>query len=128
MIRFEVDEAERILTIVAEDMISEADIDGALDMLQSRYPDVGLHLRGGERGGFRVLFDWEKLAGWELGAKTIGTISGKFIADAVRKVAVVANAKWSDEQPRLADVANKAQVRFFAPDRREDALSWLRTP
>lgn len=127
MIRFEVDEAERILTIIAEGMISEADIDGALDMLEAKYPGVGLHLRGGERGGVKVLFDWEKLEGWEMGAKTVGTITGKFIADAVRRVAVLADARWSDEQPRLADVAKHAQVRFFSPDRREHALAWLRT-
>jgi hypothetical protein len=127
MIRFEVDEAERILTIIAEDMISEADIDGALDMLESKYPGVGLRLRGGERGGVKMLFDWEKLEGWEMGAKTVGTITGKFIADAVQRVAVLADARWADEQARLADIAKHAKVRFFSPDRREDALAWLRT-
>ena len=125
MIKLKVDEGERILTIEMEGMISEADLDGALDVLQSKYPAVGVHLRGGERGGFGMLMDWEKLQGWEMGAKTVGTITGKFIGDAVRKVAVIADAKWSDEQPRLADIAKQAAVRFFPPERRDEAWPWL---
>jgi hypothetical protein len=57
MIKLKVDEAERILTVEMEGMISEADLDGALDMLQSKYPAVGVHLSGGERGGFGMLMD-----------------------------------------------------------------------
>jgi hypothetical protein len=125
MINLKVAEVERILTVEMEGMISEADIDGAIDRLQATYPAVGVHLRGGERGGFCMLLDWEKLAGWEMGAKTVGTITGKIIGDAVRKVAVIADAKWSDEQPRLADVAKQAEVRFFTPEQRDAARPWL---
>jgi hypothetical protein len=64
MINLKVAEVERILTVEMEGMISEADIDGAIDRLQATYPAVGVHLLGGERGGFCMLLDWEKLAGW----------------------------------------------------------------
>jgi hypothetical protein len=125
MINLKVDEAARVLTVEMQGRISEADIDSALDRLQEAYPAVGVHLHGGEKGGFCMLMDWERLEGWELGAKTIGTMAAKMIADAIRKVAVIADARWSDEEPRLADVAKGAKVSFFLPDRRDAALHWL---
>ncbi|MGZ9021498.1 MAG: hypothetical protein ACXW3S_16445, partial [Rhodoplanes sp.] len=64
-------------------MITEADIDGAIDALQEQYPAVGVHLRGGERG-FNILADWQDLQGWEKGAKTLGTLTTKTIGGAVR--------------------------------------------
>ena len=126
MINLKVNEADRILVVEMKGMISEPDIDGAIDKLQEQYPAVGVHLRGGERGGFSMLVDWQDLEGWEKGAKTLGTLTSKTIGDAVRKVAVIAGAQFADEQPRLADVAKQAVVRFFATGRREDALTWLR--
>ena len=52
-------------------MISEGDIDGAIEALQAEYPAVGVHMHGGgERGGFSMLVDWQDLKGWERGAKT----------------------------------------------------------
>lgn len=126
MITLRADETDRILTIEMSGTISEADIDGAIDTLQQQYPGVGVHVRGGERGGFSVLLDWEDLEGWEKGAKTLGMVTSRTIGDAMHKVALVAGAQFSDEKPRLADIAPRASVRLFPPDRREDALAWLR--
>jgi hypothetical protein len=126
MIEFEVNDADRILIVHMKGMISEADIDGAVDALQAEYPAVSVHLRGGEHGGFSVLLDWQDLEGWNKGAKTLGTLTSKTTGDAVRKIAVVASPQFADEQPRLADVAPQAQIRFFPIGNREDALTWLR--
>jgi hypothetical protein len=127
MINLKVDDADRILIVEMKGMISEADIDAAIDAFQAQYPEVGVHLRGGQRGGFSMLVDWQDLEGWEKGAKTLGTLTTKTIGDAVRKIAVIAGAQFADEQPRLADIAKQAVVRFFAPGRGEDALKWLRS-
>ena len=127
MIKLKANDADRILIIEMKGMVSEADIDTAIATLQKEYPAVGVHLRGGERGGFSMLVDWQDLEGWEKGAKTLGTVTSKTIGDAVRKVAVLADAKFADEQPRLADVAPRATVRFFPPAQREEALSWLKS-
>ena len=126
MINLSVDDADRILIIEMKGLISEADIDGAIDALQAQYPGVGVHLRGGQHGGLTVLVDWQDLEGWEKGAKTIGTLTSKAFGDAVRKIAIVGADRFADEQPRLADVAKQAEVRLFAAGRREDALAWLR--
>lgn len=128
MINLSVDDAERILIVELSGMVSEGDVDTAIDALQARYPQVGVHLRGGERGGFSILADWRNLEGWKKGAKTLGTLTTKTVGDAARKVAVVAGTQFADEQPRLADVTPQAVVRFFPPGQREQALSWLRTP
>jgi SpoIIAA-like len=86
-----------------------------------------VHLRGGDRGGFSMLVDWQDLGGWEKGAKTLGTMTAKTIGDAVRKIAVIADARFADERLSLADVAEKAVIRFFAPGKRDEALAWLRS-
>jgi SpoIIAA-like len=127
MIHLEINDADRILVVEMNGMISEADIDGAIDTLQARYPAVGIHLRGGERGGFSMLVDWQDLEGWEKGAKTLGTLTTRTIGDAVRRIAVIADAGFADEQPRLADVAKQAEVRFFPPRQRDEARAWLRS-
>jgi hypothetical protein len=127
MIKIEADDADRILIIEMSGMISEADIDSAIEALQEQYPTVGVHLRGGgEHGGFNVLLDWQDLQGWEKGAKTLGTVTSKATGDAVRKIAVIAGPQFVDEQPRLADVHPRAKIRLFSPEKREDALAWLR--
>ena len=126
MIDLKVDDADRILIVEMQGMISEAEIDGAIDALQAKYPQVGVHLRGGDRGGFSMLVDWQDLEGWEKGAKTFGALTIKTIGDAVCKVAVIAGAQFADEQPRLADLHKQTVVRFFAPGQRDQALAWLR--
>jgi hypothetical protein len=125
MIHLEINDADRILVVEMTGMISEAD--GAIDRLQAQYPAVGVHLRGGERGGFSMLADWRDLEGGEKGAKTLGTVTTKTLGDAVRKIAVLAGVQFVDEQTRLADIAKQAEVRFFPPGQREDAMAWLRS-
>lgn len=127
MITLKADERQRILTVEAAGMISEADLDAAIDSLEKDYPAVGVRLRGGERG-FKMLLDWERLDGWEKGAKTLGTVTSRLIADTARKVAVIADERWADERSRLVDLAKGAQVRFFSPTDREKALAWVAAP
>lgn len=124
MINLKVDDENAILIIEMKGMVSEDDIDRAIDTLQQHYPGVGARLRG-SGASFSALVDWQELEGWERGAKTLGTVTSKTFGDAVRKVAVIADKRFADEQPRLADSTSAAAVRFFAPGRRDDAMAWL---
>ncbi len=124
MMNLKVDDENRILIIEMKGMVSEDDIDRAIDTLQQHYPGVGARLRG-SGSSFSALVDWQELEGWERGAKTLGTVTSKTFGDMVRKVAVIADKRFADEQPRLADVSTAAVVRFFAPGRRDDAMAWL---
>lgn len=125
MITIKVDDASRILIIEMTGMIREADIDGAADTLQRDYPGVGVHVRG-EGRPFSILADWRALQGWEKGAKTLGTVLTRATGDAAKKVAVVSDDRFADEQPRLADAFPGATVRFFPPSQSEQAMAWLR--
>jgi hypothetical protein len=119
------DEANRILIVEMRGIVSEAEIDATFDKLQERYPQVGVRVRGGERGGVDMLLDWEHLEGWEKGAKTIETLTGKMLSDVVNRVAIVAEEKWRGEEERIADIAKKARVRFFSLAARDHAWIWL---
>ena len=112
MINLKVNDADRILIVEMTGMISEADIDGAIDTLQAQYPAVGVHLRGGERGGFSMLVDWQDLEGWEKGAKTLGTVTTKTLGDAVRKIAVLAGGDFVLQRSRSAGGARKTGASF----------------
>ncbi|MFO1127695.1 MAG: STAS/SEC14 domain-containing protein [Rhodospirillales bacterium] len=124
MITHQADDRRRFLTVIVNGMISEADLDAAMAALEKENPAVNVHLVG-DAGSVRMLIDWEHLEGWEKGAKTAGTMFAKCIGDGARKIAVIADPKWSEEQPRLADAAKHATVRFFPPSERDDALRWL---
>jgi hypothetical protein len=125
MISVKVDEVNRILIVEMAGTVSEADIEAAADTLQREYPGVGVHIRG-EGAPFSILADWERLDGWEKGAQTFGTVLNKAIGDGAKKLAVVADERFLDEQPRLADALSYATVRFFPSGDTEQALAWLR--
>ena len=127
MIKVSVEEESRILTIQADGMISEADIDGAMNTLEERYPELGVRIAGSAKRRFAILLDWERLEGWEMGAKTVGTLTGKMLTDIVGRVAIVADERWRDEEERISDIGKKeGEVRFFPVAGRLDALAWLR--
>jgi SpoIIAA-like len=125
VIKVTADEAKRVLVIELIGVVSEADIDAAFDDLQNRYPGVGVRVVGSAQGSTAAFVDWEHLEGWEHGAKTLGTLTSKSLSDVIRRAAIVADQKWRDETPRLADALPHAEVRMFPLDQREQAWTWL---
>ena len=124
MIKLTPNDAERVLVVELHGMVSEDDYDQAMEQLEQKYPQFSVRLRGGTGGGIGILVDYGALEGWEMGAKTLGTITVKMMSDVVRRVAVVADDRWRDEQPRISDAA-KAEVRMFKPADRAQAQAWL---
>lgn len=47
------------------------------------------------------------------------------VGDMAKKVAVIADDHFADEQQRLADSFPGASVRFFPPAKAEQAIAWL---
>jgi hypothetical protein len=125
MIKLTPNDADRVLVIELHGMVSEDDYDQAMEQLDQKYPQFGVRFRGGTGGGIGVLLDYGALEGWEQGAKTLGTITGKMMSDVVRRVAVVADDRWRDEQQRIADIAARAEVMMFKPAERDQARAWL---
>lgn len=125
MIKLNVDEEKRILTVELKGMVNEDDIEAAIDVLQQQFPGVGVHLRGQGRS-YSVLSDWRELEGWERGAKTFGTVTSRTIGETAEKIAVVADDRFAREEPRLRDIFPGANVRFFPPQHWDDVSVWLR--
>ena len=105
-----------VVTFKAIGMLSDSDYDSLdkdMDALVSEHPFV------------RVLVDWEKLEGWEPGAKTASTWFGHVHNELIQRMAIVADRKWNDEVNRIRDVVAPTEVRAFAPSKRDAAMAWL---
>lgn len=87
--------------------------------------DYALRIHGGTGSPFNVLMDWERLRGWQLGARTTCTLFCMDYQDVVGRMAIIADAQWQGEALRLADVYKNAEVRLFDPARRDAAQRWL---
>ncbi len=116
MIDIGLDGTGRVIIIKMTGLISEAEIEGCNEELAGTFDQETLHL---------VLLDWQDLEGWERGAKTAGTRGSLRHWAAVRRVAVIADAKWDDEVIRITDIYRAAEVQRFSPEDREAALAWL---
>jgi hypothetical protein len=117
MMEAKADDANRILIVEMRGVVSEAEIDATFDELREHYPQIGVRVRGGERRGIGVLLHWEHLDGWEKGAKTIGTSTGKMLSDLGNRVAIIAEEKWRGEGERIADVRKKGPGPLLHPCR-----------
>jgi hypothetical protein len=78
-----------------------------------------------KKGAFRVLMDWEHLQEWDKGSRSTCTWFCKGNQDLVGRVAIIGDARWRDEEGRMADVYKNARVLFFTPSERDQALAWL---
>ena len=74
----------------------------------------------------QLVLDWEHLQGWEPGARSVGTWFGLHYRALVGRVAVIADEKWAHEVVRITDIYKSAEVRQFAPEKRELAFAWVR--
>ncbi len=125
MIKLTADEKNRVLVCEAEGTITADDIYASMDDLQERFPALAVRVMGGKGEGISLLLDWENLEGWQMGAKTAGTVSGMGMSDVITRVAIVAEEKWHGEKERIADIGKNAEVKVFPLGQREEALRWL---
>ncbi len=106
-----------VVTFKAIGMLSDGDYDSLnedMEALMSKLDFV------------RVLVDWERLEGWEPGAKAVSTWFGHVHNEQIQRMAIVADAKWKDEIQRIHDVVAPTEVRGFAPSKRDAAMAWLK--
>lgn len=108
--------AGRVIVIKMTGLINEAEIDGCNEEFLATFERETL---------YRLLFDWQDLEGWEKGARIAGTSAGLRHWATIRRVAVIADAKWDDEILRITDIYRAADVQRFSPEEREAALAWL---
>lgn len=106
-----------VVTFKAIGMLSDSDYDSlseAFDAVMAKHAYV------------RVLVDWEKLEGWDEGAKTSSAWFGRSHHDRMQRMAIVAEDRWTDECSRIKDNVAPTEVRVFAPSKRDAAMAWLK--
>ena len=105
-----------VLTFKAIGMLSDGDYDTLNDDMEKLLA---------KHDYVRVLVDWERLDGWEPGARTVSSWFGRVHRNLFERMAIVADSKWKDETMRIRDVLKPAEVKVFAPGKRDDAWAWL---
>jgi hypothetical protein len=69
----------------------------------------------------------EDFKGWELKALWEDFQYGLKINENVEYIAIVGDKKWMEWATKLGKTFAKGKVKFFEPDKSEDAWYWLRT-
>lgn len=116
MIEIVPDPGGQLIAIRMAGLISEDDIDACNDKLETVFGSENLH---------KVLLDWERLEGWEKGAKSVGTWFGMRHWATVARLAILADDQWEDEKLRIADIYRAADVSRFPTHQRAQAIAWL---
>lgn len=107
--------------------VSDADWDAAVLALEEKLGgQASIHFTSAKSPKLNVLMDWEKLEGWERGARSTCTWFCMGNQDMVDRLAVIGNEKWRDEIDRVVDIYKKAQINFYLPSQREVPEKWLR--
>lgn len=114
------------VTITMTGIVSDADWDAAVAALEDRLGrQASVHLAAGKGQGLRLLMDWQALQGWEQGARSTCTWFCMGNQDLVDRLAIIGDDRWRDEGTRMADIYKRAQVNFYSPAERSEALRWL---
>ncbi len=122
-----IDVEGKTIVITMTGTVSDTDWDAAVLALEKKLgSQVSVHLTSARSPKLHVLMDWEKLEGWETGARSICTWFCMGNQDMIDRVAVIGDERWEDETARLADIYKNAQINFYLPAQREHAARWLR--
>jgi len=106
-----------VVTFKAIGMLSDGDYDSL---------NADMEALMGKHAFVRVLVNWEKLEGWEPGAKSASTWFGHVHNQQIQRMAIVADTKWKDEVNRIRDVVAPTEVRSYSPSKRDAAMAWLK--
>ncbi|MDG4574514.1 MAG: STAS/SEC14 domain-containing protein [Defluviicoccus sp.] len=107
--------------------VSDADWDAAVLALEEKLGgQASVHFTLTKSPKLHVLMDWEKLEGWERGARSTCTWFCMGNQDMIERLAVIGDERWRHETDRLVDIYKKAQINFYLPAQREHAERWLK--
>ncbi len=125
MIAVEVKGEAIVITMAGN--VSDADWDAAVLALEEKLGgQASVHFTSAKSPKVHVLMDWEKLEGWERGARSTCTWFCMGNQDMIDRLAVIGDERWRDETDRLVDIYKKAQIHFYLPAQREHAEKWLK--
>lgn len=117
----------KTMVITMSGMVSDADWDAAVSALEEKLGGQDLvRLTSAKTPKLHVLMDWERLEGWEKGARSTCTWFCMGNQDMIDRLAIIGDARWRDETERLVDIYKNAQINFYLPAQREYAERWLK--
>ncbi len=120
-----VDVIRGTIIITMSGVVSEADWDTAVSTIDGKLGEqASVHLAQFPK--FNVLMDWEKLEDWEKGTRSTCTWFCMGNQDMIARLAIIGNDRWRDETERLVDIYKNAQINFYSPAQREQAVRWLK--
>ncbi|UUO08327.1 STAS/SEC14 domain-containing protein [Blastopirellula sp. J2-11] len=76
-------------------------------------------------GRIRILFVMDQFEGWDAGAAWEDTKFAIEHFNDIRKIALIGESSWEKWMAVICKPFTMAEVRFFAPDQRAEALEWL---
>lgn len=107
--------------------VSDADWDAAVLALEEKLGgQASVHFTSPKSPKLHVLMNWEKLEGWERGARSTCTWFCMGNQDMIDRLAIIGDERWREETDRLVDIYKKAQINFYLPAQREHAEKWLK--
>ncbi len=78
-----------------------------------------------EHGPIRILIELEDFEGWELPALWEDLKFDMSHQDDIGRLALVGDRTWQEWGTRLSKPFFRAEMRFFRPEQRAEARSWL---
>jgi len=76
-------------------------------------------------GPLRLLVDMSEFEGWELRAAWDDLVLGVRHWNDFERVALIGSARWEEVSVRIMDRLNPGRFRFFEPDKRAEAKTWI---
>lgn len=78
-----------------------------------------------EVGKIRILFVMEDFEGWDAGAAWEDTKFAMEHYHDIRKLALIGETSWERWMAIICQPFTTAEIRFFSPDQRAEAIEWL---
>lgn len=80
-----------------------------------------------QHGKLRILFETHDFHGWDAGALWEDIkFDAKHFND-IERLAIVGEKKWEEGMSKFCKPFTTAEVRYFEPARRDEAVAWLQT-
>lgn len=107
------------VAIRISDKLDQADYQSIVPILEERIA---------EHGKISLYWEMEQFEGWTAGGLWADTKFGVKHANDFRRIAVVGDKKWHEWSTKVMKPFTSAEVRYFNPDQRQQALAWAMAP
>lgn len=116
MLRIGEPDADGVVTIQADGVVSREDYDRAVPAFEAVLDRHGV---------LRFLVDLSAVTGWNIGAAWRDIGIDPRLRRQLGRTAIIGDTRWRDWAALASSRFHDGEVRYFAPDERERAREWL---